>query len=196
MLLTVDASCPTLRSGSASTALPRLMDALGYLPRLGSVVCQARPHAVLPTAMLERWLQGVGASMPVASHPWLHGLLRVTTLRAVSRIDSYGPHECLELAARNGEVQLRIWLLPDSDFYAWDSLLRRHAIPAVAEPLVEPTCLERLARRLSRQRQPRWHGGVVQFRLQRLAGLHLLDVVPATVSALGCERAARLLDHA
>jgi hypothetical protein len=100
-------------------------------------------------------------------------LLRVHWLVAASVIGSDGPHEWLECRARDGRLCARLHLLPDSDYLGWDALLAAGApVPAMGRRRPDD---ERLAA-----------AQLLDFRCRQLAGLEVLEALPAVgVSALG-----------
>ena len=100
-------------------------------------------------------------------------LLRVHWLVAASVISSDGPHEWLECRARDGCLCARLHLLPDSDYLGWDGLLAA-GMPVRATRKQHPDNERIEAARL------------LDFRCRQLAGLEVLDALPATrVSVLG-----------
>lgn len=59
---------------------------------------------------------------PSDPHP-LTGWRRARKVRAQVRLDSDGPHEALHFFDTDGRDCWRLYLLPDSDFHAWEKLL-------------------------------------------------------------------------
>ncbi|HKR75861.1 MAG TPA: hypothetical protein VJR95_04305 [Rhodanobacter sp.] len=116
-----------------------------------------------------------GATVPglLAGCRELAPLLRVHWLVAASAIGSDGPHEWLECRARDGRLCARLHLLPDSDYLGWDALLAAGmAVQAAHGPQPDDGYIS-VAR-------------LLEFRCHRIAGLDLLDALPATgISALG-----------
>lgn len=136
------------------------------LPALGSVLylpCAVPAEAAAPGLLVEC--------------RDLAPLLGVRWLVAASVIGSDGPHEWLECRAGDGRLLARLHLLPDSDYLGWDALLSIGvSVPAACGPGSGDERIE--AARLQ------------AFRCRRLAGLTLLDALPAArVSALGSELA-------
>ena len=100
-------------------------------------------------------------------------LLCVRWLVAACAIGSDGPHEWLECRARDGRLCARLHLLPDSDYLGWDALL------AAGMP-VQASCRQRRGDERVEAAQ------LLDFRCRRLAGLEVLEALPAArVSALG-----------
>ena len=110
----------------------------------------------------------------LAARRELAPLLRLRWLVAASAIGSDGPHEWLECRAGDGRLCARLHLLPDSDYLGWDALL------ATGEPV------SAMGRRPDGASIEAAH--LLDFRCRRLAGLSVLDALPARrVSALGGE---------
>jgi hypothetical protein len=108
-----------------------------------------------------------------------------------SGIDSDGWHECLQFHDRNGDCCWRLYLLPDSDFLAWEQLQSR--LPAAeAMPGPSEAVAGRLWRRLSaRVGGERWQSSVVRLHALRHPRA-LLAASPAPVSPLGVEMLRRI----
>lgn len=108
-----------------------------------------------------------------------------------SGIDSDGWHECLQFHDRDGDCCWRLYLLPDSDFLAWEHLQSR--LPA-AEAMPGPS--EAVAGRLWRRLSARVGGERWQSSVLRLHALRhprpLLAASPASVSPLGIEMLRRI----
>lgn len=111
----------------------------------------------------------------IAARRELAPLLCVRWLVAASAIGSDGPHEWLECRAGDGRLCARLHLLPDSDYLGWDALLAAAApMPATGQQAPDDTCVEA--------------AHLLDFRCRRLAGLVVLDALPAPrVSVLGGE---------
>lgn len=132
-------------AGAASTRAEGLRHAalLADLPSLGTVLCQSR-HRARP-AELKRWMADP-ASPPWPRHPWLQALWRASEISVEARVGPEGVREWLDFSDEAGCVWLRIWLLPDSDYCAWDALLARHVMivrrdEASADPCLPRACL-------------------------------------------------------
>jgi hypothetical protein len=133
--------------GAMAAQLPLLGTVL-YLPSCSAL---SNAHALLPGWLAER----------IELAP----LLRTCWLAAVSEIGADGPREWLECFDAQGILQARLYLLPDTDYLAWDALL------AAAQSLSEAP----LARMLRSTRcAMAW---LVCFRHRRLGGLKLLNAV-------------------
>lgn len=103
----------------------------------------------------------------------LASLLCVHWLVAACAIGSDGPHEWLECRTRDDRLCARLHLLPDSDYLGWDALLAA-GVPVHA------------AYRQRRGDERVAAAQLLEFRYRRLAGLEVLEALPAArVSALG-----------
>lgn len=161
-------------------AAPRLLPQSGgplpaaaALAALGTVLCQYRPA-----------LGGEAAGWTCA-----------TTVATQTRMDSDGPRESLWFFDRQGQCCWRLYLLPDSDFLAWDRLIA--SVPDLPAMDAEAGVCERLWRRLARRmRGELWCLSAV--RLHAVAG-HEPALTPslAPLSALGVALLRRIaLDEA
>ncbi len=106
-------------------------------------------------------------------------------------IDSDGWHECLQFRDRNSHCCWRLYLLPDSDFLAWEQIQSRLPVIESWRPSAG-TVSSRLWHRLSTCVDgDRWQSSVV--RLHALRHPHAsLAVSPAPVSRLGAEMVQRV----
>lgn len=159
---------PTRQATQAQTtaALPQPRQ----LAALGAVLCLYRAHG---GGELGGWAQAARAEVD-------------------SGMDSDGLRESLSFHDRDGRCCWRLYLLPDSDFLAWDrlasSLPRADAAPSAG-------IAERLWRRLL---SPQWHCSVLRLHAPHaspgfgFAGQALLAASLTTVSELGATVAARI----
>lgn len=153
---------------AASTSpSPRPLPPAAQLAALGKVLCVHRPHC---GGELAGWTQATRVEFRVG-------------------IDSDGCCEGLWFRDRAGECCWRLYLLPDSDFLAWERLRQR-------VPLIEPVrdCLaQRLWRRLSaRMAGERWQCSVLRLHALKTNGPTLLAASAAVASALGVEVVRRV----
>lgn len=119
--------------------------------------------------------------------PWparreLVGLVAAERVVASVAVDSDGPHECLRFLDEAGDTLASLWLLPDSDFLAWETLLA--ALPG--EAIVRERTRRDAPRRTSQAR-------VLRLQRARVGGVDLLDAqTPTRLSVLGLGSARRL----
>ena len=160
-------SAPSLR---AETRRPRVgLPSAAELAALGTVLCVYRSRY---GGELGGWARAISAEVRCG-------------------IDSDGWHECLQFQDSDGSCCWRLYLLPESDFLAWEQLHIR--LPA-AGPLGVPT--ETIASRLWHRLSTRIDGTGWQSSVVRLHALHaprpLLAVSPAPVSLLGAAMIHRI----
>lgn len=140
------------------------------LAALGTVLCLYRPQH---GSELSGWAQAV---------------------RAESRagVDSDGLHESLAFYDSEGRCCWRLYLLPDSDFLAWDRLL--DALPANNETETATGVGERLWRRLAgRLLGEQWQACVMKLHvLPTLVTQSVLAASLAPLSPLGITTAQRI----
>ena len=120
----------------ATSALPSPQQ----LAAVGTVLCMYRSQA---GGELAGWSQGVRAA-------------------ANASIDSDGPLASVLFYDNSGECCWRLYLLPDSDFLAWERLLA--ALPESGDPHAHTGIGERLWRRLAgRVRSGPWQSSVLRL---------------------------------
>lgn len=162
---------PPPASGTAPCRWQWLGDALADL---GVVLYVYTPH-------YERsWL---APQAPWPARRELLGLVAAERVVASVAVDSDGPHECLRFVDDAGDTRASLWLLPDSDFLAWETLLA--ALPGDAIARDRPRRPEAPTRRSQAR--------VLTLQRARVGGVDLLDArVPSRVSVLGLASAHRL----
>ncbi|HEX7813587.1 hypothetical protein [Dyella sp.] len=141
------------------------VELVGSLPLLGSVLYVSHDHLVeSPASALSGWLVERAELAP---------LMRTQVVAAVSDISVEGPREWLECHDVRGTLLARLFLLPDTDYLAWDALLAQGA-PLPRAPwrhIAAPRCVAA------------WP---IAFRHRRMAGLTVLGAVEVRrLSALG-----------
>jgi hypothetical protein len=148
-------------------AMARQLPLLGTVLYLPSCPALSSADALIPGWLVER----------IELAP----LLRTCWVAAASEIGAEGPREWLECFDVKGILQARLYLLPDTDYLAWDALL------AAAEPLSEPPLLRML--RPARCAMA-W---LVCFRHRQLGGLRLLNAIDVRqLSPLGKDIASQV----
>ncbi len=149
------------------------------------------PRRSLPSATE---LAALGTVLCVFSRRYggeLGGWIRATSAEVRCGIDSDGWHECLQFRDRNGDGCWRLYLLPDSDFLAWERLQAR--LPVFeAQPAAGEAVSSRLWRRLSaRVGGEAWQSSVIRLHALRHPQA-LLAASPAPISPLGADMLQRL----
>lgn len=163
-----------------------------WLPRLGPVLWLHRPvdDRAFPRARL------TPHGVLLLEHPSLSAFADCLSVRANSAITPRGPREWLDLDSVSG-AQARIYLLPDTDCMAWDTML--HSVLAPPTPMEAPPrwqahrafmhCAWMRARYA-------WQARIVRMPLLRLPCLQVLGLRDAErVSALGRRLAKAIADN-
>jgi hypothetical protein len=143
------------------------------LPGLGSVlyVHDSSAHVVSENAP-GHWLVGERALAPLLDIQWL---------MATSAVTDDGPREWIECIDRFGHPRVRLHLLPDTDYLAWEALVATHECLPQASALPQNAWLRPDT------------ASVSNFRLREFAGLTVLDrIVPVSLSTVGQHVAARI----
>ncbi|PWK88700.1 hypothetical protein C7456_105234 [Fulvimonas soli] len=164
--------CDSARFNTSATpwlpATPRRL--AEWLPQLGGVLYL--PGRQAPCDGLP------GAAGILVESVELAPLLRVRALRGSSAVTPEGPREWIDGADAHGRVQMRLYLLPDTDYCAWDACLGGPArtCGGPAAPAAEP--FRAAGARLLR------------FTHRRLGGLGLIGTAAPGLSGLGHRLAA------
>lgn len=146
---------------------PAQLPSPAQLAALGTVLCLYRPES----SELGGWQHAVSA-------------------HACQGVDSEGIRESLCFADARGRCCWRLYLLPDSDFLAWDRLVS--AYPARPETAFEGGVAERLWRRLATKLgNETWR--MCALRLQVGEGNRLAASL-ASLSSMGAATARRIAD--
>ncbi len=156
-----------------------------WLPRLGSVLWLHRDagDAVFPRARLAE--EGV----LLLEHPALAAFSSCATLQVLAEAGTHGPREWVEWIDTHGECAARMYLLPDTDHFAWDDMIADCAIPRGAPRSSARTCVPRIFRWVRRSSR----ADIVRFPLLRLPCLRVLGLrAPRELSELGREIAAAI----
>lgn len=144
---------------SAATLL-RGLPALGCTLYLPAARIDARPLLCWPGMVLES--------------PMLLPLMQTTQLCVVCRIDPVGPCEWIDCLNGRGQVLGRFYLLPDSDYLAWEHLSALGSSATVTVGSGGPRW------------QPADKAQVLGFEIHSLGGMSLLCCCqPPPLSALG-----------
>jgi hypothetical protein len=190
--------------------------ATGWSANAPAAVAQSRPKASLDWHAFVEWLPRLGTQlwlhrsradrafprsrlMPqgvlLLDHPALAALADCSQIVACSDIAAHGPREWLEFRTVREESVARLYLLPDTDYLAWDGMLGACAIER-DESRPAPRWQAHtafLCSALSRLRSPRWQAYVTRFPLLRLPALQVLGMrLPDSLSALGVQIVAAI----
>lgn len=179
-----DGCAPALQSpGTGEFDLARFIDAL---PGLGPVLWIDRRARKTQPSRAAIGTHGV----LLIDHPALATLPRCRELTAHSAVTSHGPREWLCLRDGDGAMLAKLFLLPDTDYLAWDEMIAagRPAAPAVDVDARTPkaTFLRGAFARIGAG----WRARLIVFDLKRLPWLRTLDAhAPLRISLLGLELA-------
>lgn len=155
------------------------------LPRLGSVL----------------WLEHRGAArggQPSATprgvvlidHPVLAPLARCASVRAGQAVTPGGPREWLEFRDAANEPLAKLFLLPDTDYLAWDEMTARCGFAPLASPPSRWSAHTAFLRSAFARLGAAWRAHLFSFELKRMPWLRTLDArTPLRLSLLGVELA-------
>lgn len=171
----------------ARAALPldlvRLIDAL---PKLGAVLwLERRERRVQPA----RASIGPGGLL-LLDHPALGALARCGTVTAHTAVTPQGPREWLCFRDQAGEVHGKLFLLPDTDYLAWDEMTAAACI-APSTPVSHRWQAHTAFLRCAMMRLGAgWRARLLTFDLRRLPWLRTLGAhPPLRISLLGLDLA-------
>lgn len=125
---------------------------------------------------------------PWPAHTELLGMVCARRLVASVLVDSHGPRESLHFLGAGGWPLASIWLLPDSDFLAWECLLGQ--LPDL--PVTDVAWWQELPHHVSHG-----HARARRFSCVQLGDQLVLDAVPeAHLSDIGWGRARQIANVA
>lgn len=146
-------------------------------------------RAMLPTPAQLAALRCALCVYPGGVEDALAGWRSAARAEAGAAVDAVGAREWIAFLDTKGRCRARLYLLPDSDFLAWETLTNR--LPQCAEAPCEP--LPALCRRLdARMRAGRWRAVVLGLRASWCGSAWTLQAVPTPLSPLGL-RVARAI---
>lgn len=155
------------------------------LPRLGSVLWLEHRGATRsggPSA--------TNAGVVLFDHPVLAPLARCANARAYQAITPGGPREWLEFRSAADEPLAKLFLLPDTDYLAWDEMTARCGFAPVAPPPSRWSAHAAFLRGALARLGATWRAHVFSFDLKRMPWLRTLDArTPLRLSLLGVELA-------
>jgi len=157
-----------------------------WLPRLGAVLWldrSARRHAPMRAVTGSRGLL-------LLDHPALDALARSTIATAHTQVTPHGPREWLAFRDASGETLAKLFLLPDTDYLAWDEMTAAAALaPRIEEPARWHAHAAFLRQALARIGTA-WQARLFTFEQRKLPWLQTLDArSPLRLSLLGLELA-------
>ncbi|HEX6834335.1 MAG TPA: hypothetical protein VF132_12440 [Rudaea sp.] len=152
---------------------PTLERIVDVLPRLGHVLWLTRTRAdgAFPRARL------LAPGVLLLDHAALNALRDCVAVRAFGAVAAHGPREWLEFRDTAQAPIARLYLLPDTDLFAWDRMLAGCRVEACAiAPRGCPHACLSIAQRALRRRRETWEARIVQMPLLRLTGLRVLGL--------------------
>jgi len=191
-----DASWPEDRTSAADAAangpatfdLTRFAD---WLPRLGPVLWLDRSDRRSSTRA------AIGAQgLLLLDHAALATLTHCVVAAAHTQVTPHGPREWLAFRDANGELLARLFLLPDTDYLAWDEMTAACDLaPSTLAPMRWHAHTAFLHGALARLGE-RWQARLLEFEGRKLPWLRTLGAKPPLrISLLGLEL-ARLIARA
>ena len=155
-----------------------------WLPRLGAVLWLDRSSRRHAPARATIGARGV----LLLDHPALAVLARCTSATAHTQVSSHGPREWLCFRDVEGVPIAKLFLLPDTDYLAWDEMISAtHLSPPAKEPMrwhAHVAFFRTACARLG----PQWQARLLTFAHVRLPWLQTLDArPPLRLSLLGIE---------
>lgn len=155
-----------------------------WLPRLGSVLWLYRQRGGTAPCPLPE-----SSAEMAFDHPALLALGSCVRVRVDAAVTSQGPRECLEFLDAAGEVQAKLFLLPDTDYLAWDQMLApRLRQPELREAAHWQAPLRYLRAAVARLGTP-WRALPLRFAQGRPT---LAASIPGTLSPVGQRLAAAI----
>lgn len=161
--------------------LARLIDAL---PSLGAVLWLDRP--VRRTAPSRATIGAHGVLL--LDHPALSALGVGGPVTVHTAVTTHGPREWLCFRDDDGEPQAKLFLLPDTDYLAWDELIARSHVPSLPEPANRWQAHVAFLRCALVSVGRGWRARLLVFDLKRMPWLRTLSArPPLRISLLGLE---------
>lgn len=177
---------PAPRSDTAAATVPRLdLGRLAeWLPRLGATLwLDRRDRRARPA----RSMLGADGILLI-EHPALAMLTRCVAATAHTQVTPHGPREWLCFRDRDGEAQAKLFLLPDTDYLAWDEMATAAALAPTEEPPANWHAHTAFLRNAFARLNGHWQARLLTFDHHRLPWLRLLGAQPPLrISLLGLE---------
>ncbi|HEY6942878.1 hypothetical protein [Dokdonella sp.] len=159
--------------------LARLADAL---PKLGPVLWLERGPSAPEAAVSAR-----AGDVVLLDHPALGVLARCTEVAIHEAVTPNGPREWLAFDDAGGQARAKLFLLPDSDFLAWDTMAARGCAPSRTAP-TRWSAHRAFLRNAFARLAGAWRARLLEFDQRRLPWLRTLDAhAPLRISLLGLE---------
>jgi hypothetical protein len=174
---------------SSAPALPEPFDLAtlaSWLPRLGAVLWLERIPSTPTVARAVAHPRGV----LLLDHPALSPLVGCASATAHTQVTSHGPREWLCLRAHDNTSLAKLFLLPDTDYLAWDEMIAALRLaPAIEAPMRWHAHVAFLRTAFARLGSA-WRARLMTFEQRRLPWLQTIDArPPLRISLLGLELA-------
>jgi hypothetical protein len=162
--------------------LAQLADAL---PKLGTVLwLERRLPAPTPAPIV------LPRGVVLLDHPALVVLARCSDVSACEAVTPNGPREWLAFASADGESRAKLFLLPDSDYLAWDEMTAQCRSATAGEPVPRWGAHAAFLRNALARIAGGWRARLLAFEQRRLPWLCTLDArPPLRISLLGLDLA-------
>lgn len=185
-----DRNVPTRSGRAADTGTVDRLDIATLsecLPRLGAALWLDRSerHRASSLAKID------AGRVTLFDHPALAALGECVAATAHTQVTAQGPREWLGFRNADGEVQAKLYLLPDTDYLAWDEMIDACTIASStpARPAGWHAHTAFLRHALSRI-GTRWQARLLTFEHRALPWLCMLGAKPPLrISLLGLELA-------
>ena len=155
----------------------QVADIVRWLPRLGCVLWVYREHLRRPSDAIGDAYRGWPGDQLT-----LQALVRCTAIRTDVSVTSQGPRECVEFVGRDSVVQAKLFLLPDTDYLAWDLMLASHRGPSQPADGNQWQAPLRYLCSMVVRIGARWHAVPMRFTQRRSA---LAASIPHALSPMG-----------
>ncbi|HEU4663132.1 MAG TPA: hypothetical protein VFS55_03800 [Dokdonella sp.] len=155
------------------------------LPKLGTVLWLERgSFAPKATARVH------AGDVVLLDHPAIGVLARCTDVAIHEAVTPNGPREWLAFDDAGGEARAKVFLLPDSDYLAWDEMAARCRCAPVAAAPTRWSAHGAFLRNAIARLAGAWRARLLVFDQRRLPWLRTLDAhAPLRISLLGLELA-------
>ena len=176
------------RPGAASGAVPvGVNDLARWLPRLG------------PTLWLQRCDPRRDGARPAAARYGRHPVPEVDILRECASLSAHAtvtsgrPREWLCLRGPRGAQLARIFLLPDTDYFAWDEMSRTLRLTYIQENRISLFLHQALVRAVLVRAGVSWRAVILSFEADPATAPHALtSCSPLRLSRVGMALAEQL----
>lgn len=177
------ASRESREGASAVLDLPRLAE---WLPRLGAVLWLERRERRPPPSRALVGPRGI----VLLEHPSLAALAHCGAIAAHTAVTPHGPREWLSFRDAKGEVRAKLFLLPDTDYLAWDEMAAAARLAPVREDASAWHAHTAFLRGALARFGTAWRARVLRFEAGRLPWLRTLGAQPPLrLSLIGLELA-------